>query len=748
DADRVQAAIGGGAVAQQGAAGPAVGAASSVDAQRLNAAAASNVGNAALDGGGTITGNAVQGGKTLSGARLPGWDALLPSGAKFLTPSGQPKRLGDGFYEQKLVSDQILSTTGLRFLDRFGDNDSQYKALMAEGAKFARANNVQVGVALTDEQQRRLTSDLVWLVEQTVTLPDGSNDTVLVPKVYLVVRKGDLKGDGTLMAGRDVKLAADGDIVNSGTIGARHATVMSASNIVNRAGGLVQGAVVDLAAREDLTNLASLIQGDSVTLKAGRDIALASTAASENNGATWGSYLSGVSRVDAGNLSMQAGRDVTLTAAQVAAKDDVRVQAGRDINLATLEESHGESLVLNKKNRHDLATSKEIGSSIDADGKVTMIAGQDVNARAADVTAGEQLAVGAGRDINLIAGVQSGSAYDETHYKTRGFLSSKTTHTKTALDWEQALATTFTGDTAVLMAGRDLTVAGSNVGAQKDLVMSADRDVNILAGQNAEDGYDYKMVKKSGFGAMGGFSYGTRQQTDSLDSKKVFHNASTVGSVEGDVLINAGSALNIKGSNVIARQGDITLIGKEVNIGAALDTTKEKEFHEIKQTGLSINANTPLVDAMQTAGRMGDAAGRTDNKVMQGLALATTGLAAANAYDAVAADPKSAGGVSVSINFGVSKSQSTADRASSSVLGSTVAAGQDLTIVAKGAGSASDVTVTGSRLSAGSNAIIKADGDILLQAAQNTFEQHTKNKSYSGSVGIGVSANSEDGIGV
>lgn len=112
---------------------------------------------------------------------------------------------------------------------------------MAEGAKFARANNVQVGVALTDEQQRRLTSDLVWLVEQTVTLPDGSTDTVLVPKVYLVVRKGDLKGDGTLMAGRDVKLAADGDIVNSGTIGARHATVMSASNIVNRAGGLVQG---------------------------------------------------------------------------------------------------------------------------------------------------------------------------------------------------------------------------------------------------------------------------------------------------------------------------------------------------------------------------------------------------------------------------------------------------------------------------------------------------------------------------
>ncbi|WP_164741265.1 hemagglutinin repeat-containing protein [Achromobacter spanius] len=682
------------------------------------------------------------------GSRPGGLNALIPAGAKFLTPSGQPRRLGDGFYEQKLVADQILATTGQRFLEGFGDNDSQYKQLLANGAQFALDNGVKLGAALTEAQQRQLTTDLVWLVEQTITLPDGTTETVLVPQVYLLVREGDLKGDGTLMAGRDVKLAADGDINNSGTIGARDATVMTAANIVNQAGGLIQGAVVNLAAREDLTNLVSLIKGDNVALSAGRDIALTSTSASENNGATWGSYISGVSRVDAGNLSMQAGRDLTMTAAQVTAKDDVRLQAGRDINLATREESHGESLVRNKKNRHDLSTSKEIGSSIAADGNVTLIAGQDVNARAADVTAGEQLAVGAGRDINLIAGVQSGSAYDETHYKTKGFLSSKTTHTKTALDWEQALSTTFTGDTAVLMAGRDLTVAGSNVGAQKDLVMSADRDVNILAGQNAEDSYDYKMVKKSGFGAMGGFSYGSSKQTDSLDSKKVFHSASTVGSVEGDVLINAGNALNITGSNVIARQGDITLIGKEVNIGAALDTTQEKEFHEIKQTGLSINANTPLVDAMQTAGKMGDAAGKTDNKVMQGLALATTGLAAVNAYDAVAADPKSAGGVSVSINFGVSKSQSTTDRASSSVLGSTVAAGKDLTIVAKGAGSASDVTVTGSRLSAGNNAIIKADGDILLQAAQNTFEQHTKNKSYNGSVGIGVSASSEKGIGV
>ena len=57
---------------------------------------------------GAPTGNSVGAGGTLAGSRLGSWDALIPPGAKFLTPSGQPKRLGDGFYEQKAVSDQIL----------------------------------------------------------------------------------------------------------------------------------------------------------------------------------------------------------------------------------------------------------------------------------------------------------------------------------------------------------------------------------------------------------------------------------------------------------------------------------------------------------------------------------------------------------------------------------------------------------------------------------------------------------------
>lgn len=122
----------------------------------------------------------------------------------------------------------------------------------------------------------------------------------------------------------------------------------------------------------------------------------------------------------------------------------------------------------------------------------------------------------------------------------------------------------------------------------------------------------------------------------------MFHTASTVGSVEGDTLISAGRTLNVVGSNVLARQGDVTLIGREVNIGAARDAPREKEFHEVKQSGLTLVASNPIVSAVQTGARMAEASGRTDNAVMKGLAGATAGLAAVNAYDAVRDSAKAA----------------------------------------------------------------------------------------------------------
>ncbi|MFP3374573.1 hypothetical protein, partial [Pseudomonas sp. SIMBA_068] len=67
--------------------------------------------------------------------------------------------------------------------------------------------------------------------------------------------------------------------------------------------------------------------------------------------------------------------------------------------------------------------------------------------------------------------------------------------------------------------------------------MSADRNVNIVAEQNTANEHQYEKIKKSGFGALGGISYGSRQTTDWVDTKRGLNTGSTIGSVTGDVLI-------------------------------------------------------------------------------------------------------------------------------------------------------------------------------------------------------------------
>ena len=81
------------------------------------------------------------------------------------------------------------------------------------------------------------------------------------------MREGDLKGDGTLLAGRSVHRRG-WQCDQQGTIGAREATVITAGNIVNQAGGTIRAAASTWP-RADLTNLVSLIKGDKVALSAG-----------------------------------------------------------------------------------------------------------------------------------------------------------------------------------------------------------------------------------------------------------------------------------------------------------------------------------------------------------------------------------------------------------------------------------------------------------------------------------------------
>ena len=114
------------------------------------------------------------------------------------------KRLGDGFYEQRLINEQIHQLTGRRYIEGYNNDIDQYKALMNSGVKYAKQFNLALGVGLTAKQMSELTSDMVWFVNKEISLADGRKVTALVPQVYLVARNSDINSRGGVVSANQI----------------------------------------------------------------------------------------------------------------------------------------------------------------------------------------------------------------------------------------------------------------------------------------------------------------------------------------------------------------------------------------------------------------------------------------------------------------------------------------------------------------------------------------------------------------
>ena len=202
-----------------------------------------------------------------------------------IDPATVQKRLGDGFYEQQRVREQIAQLTGRRFLDGYASDEAQYQALMNNAATVASAQSLRPGIALTKAQVAALTSDIVWLVEQDITLPEGQPQRALVPQVYLVPRTGDLDAHGGLFAGNQLQLDIRDEAINSGTLAGRQ--LMLQTGQLSNLGGRITGNDVVVAATTDIDNLGGSIDArQSLAVVAGRDLNLRYTTQSGQTSST------------------------------------------------------------------------------------------------------------------------------------------------------------------------------------------------------------------------------------------------------------------------------------------------------------------------------------------------------------------------------------------------------------------------------------------------------------------------------
>ncbi|MCG9060207.1 filamentous hemagglutinin N-terminal domain-containing protein, partial [Laribacter hongkongensis] len=539
-------------------------------------------------------------------------DYLLQAMA--VDPATVQKRLGDGFYEQKLVREQIGQLTGRRFLEGHASDEAQYQALLQNGATLAMAWGLRPGVELTPEQVARLTSDIVWLVEEPFTLPDGSVTQALVPRVYVKVRPDDLDGRGTLIAADQLELNLQQDLRNQGTLAGRTLVQVTGDNLRN-AGGRILADTVALQARTDLDNQGGRLQADSMLLaSAGRDINVSSTTYSDARQAGASSFSrTGIDRIASvyvgntdGQLLLQAGQDIHLNAAQIVNDGSAgltQLSAGRNLELGTVRVAEQENNVLNAGNYLKQGETRDVGTRIQSRGDISLLAGQDISTRAASIHSEQGvITLAAAGDISIASGEASQNWSEGRQHTRRGTLKSSTTTTRDSQEQTRALGSTLSGQ-SVIVEGNNLDITGSHVVSTAGTVLVAGNDIRIGSATDTSSESHFRDEKKSGLFNSGGigFTIGTQQQSADNQNTATHAAASTVGATSGDVTISAGNNYKQDGSHVVAPQGNIDIAAKKIDILEAQETSHGTYETKFKQSGLTVTVTAPLVSAIQTA---------------------------------------------------------------------------------------------------------------------------------------------------
>ncbi|EOS3006181.1 hemagglutinin repeat-containing protein, partial [Escherichia coli] len=225
---------------------------------------------------------------------------------------------------------------------------------------------------------------------------------------------------------------------------------------------------------------------------------------------------------------------------------------------------------------------------------------------------------------------------------------------------------------------------------------------------------------------------------------------STVGSVHGDVSLQAGNRLTVNSSDLIAGR-DMALSGKEVSITAATDQHVQTHTVEQKTSGLTLALSGTVGSALNTTVETVQAAKSAGNsrlEALQGVKAALSGAQAVQAgrlADAQGADAGNNNTVGISLSYGSQSSKSEQQSEQTVAKGSTLTAGNNLSIQATGSGVKGvdgDLTIQGSQIKAGNNVLLQANRDVNLVSAENTSKLEGKNTSSGGSVGVGVGVGS------
>ena len=709
-------------------------------------------------------------------------------------PERVTKRLGDGFYEQELLRNQIIQLTGKTYLDGFTNTEDEFHALMDSGIAYAKEFHLTPGIALTKEQMAALTSDIVWLETTTVTV-NGKTYDVLYPHVYLKAGSEEkITADGSLISANQLVMETKNQLANSGVL-MGNSILMQGKDIVNR--GMIYGDTVQLKASRDIKESGIIHAGKQVSLSADHNITMQDTVLHEKNQDVLHTTAGIAVKGKDGVLLMEAGKDIRLTGATLEALGDngsLILKAGNNIHLDTDTLEAKKDMTENSDNYIRTYRKTETANTLAAGKTITLAAGENLSARNTTVLSENgQITVAAKGDVNLENGYNESRDDYGLKYKERGLLSSKTTTIKSHDESKTVTASTLSGDAVQITAGGNTNMTGSQVIGTHDVAISSGKDTSISSAEEYER-HDYaKQVKKSGLLSGGGlgFTIGTEKRKDQYAESGLTQKGSLIGSAKGNLSISSSGQTQVEGSTLVAGK-DMTVIGENISISSKDNVYTSTESHEYKKSGLTValggalvNTAESIVTPLQKAAGAEDKrlsalygveAGKNmygavskylDNKKTIDAAskdlkdtqtlldnVTKSGIATdfgkknlnylieqdKNKIESAKSENKASRAVSVDISLGTAKSASLSDSVTTQASPSQLKAGNTLALKSE-----KDISVKGSDLSA-EDILLKAGKDIHLLSAKESDTTITHNTSSNGSLGATIGAGGLQGL--
>ena len=290
-------------------------------------------------------------------------------------------------------------------------------------------------------------------------------------------------------------------------------------------------------------------------------------------------------------LDLSSQQKLQLQGAELKSAGDIQL-AGRQVDIASASRTQRSSdnaysgdltggSFFGKSGDGDKGKTLNTGSQVNADGKL-IVKADDVRISGSQARGGKQASVISDKGSLVIDGVQD-TSHDNSYSNDSKFFGITKDESRKNLKDSTTVASNLRSDSNLrLQSAKDIEVSGSQVAATGSLQAHAKGDIKVASAQNTSsnttsthtrgfDGYA-KETAEGSRQYRAGVTYEDQQQTAKTDTTRQ-QAASLSG---GSLAVTAGGDVSIKGSELKATQGDATVSGKNVELLAAHDSTRNQ----------------------------------------------------------------------------------------------------------------------------------------------------------------------------